>query len=256
MIGSSLETGYKYDAKGQAELIREPKLELNNNNSGKAEDIYLFTGQRPQAAFGNSTGDREMLEWTTAGKGKRLGMLVLHDDKEREYAYGPADGPAGHQGRHLHPGALSTRPQARLDGDQHEERLEAHLRVRAVNACPLGQASGRAVHVESSRHHAAGRGARGRLRQRPAISGRASPPRPRRHWSAAGSSSTARRRRATVLSQELVQPPVVGWRTIPITRSEYTVGVDGCGQRATYVVVCPQGSAAASPPRARAPAGG
>ena len=92
VIGSSLETGYQYDAKGQGELIREPKLELNNNNSGKAEDIYLFTGQRPQAAFGNSTGDREMLEWTTAGKGKRLGMLVLHDDKEREYAYGPAAG--------------------------------------------------------------------------------------------------------------------------------------------------------------------
>ena len=92
VIGSSLETGYQYDAKGQGELIKEPKLELNNNNSGKAEDIYLFTGQRPQAAFGNSTGDREMLEWTTAGQGKRLGMLVLHDDKEREYAYGPAAG--------------------------------------------------------------------------------------------------------------------------------------------------------------------
>jgi hypothetical protein len=46
---------------------------------------------------------------------------------------------------------------------------------------------------------------------------------------------------ATVLSQELVQPAVVGWRTIPITRSEYTVGVEGCGKRATYVVVCPQG---------------
>ena len=92
VIGSSLETGYQYDAKGQGELIREPKLELNNNNSGKAEDIYLFTGQRPLAAFGNSTGDREMLEWTTAGEGRRLGMLVLHDDKEREYAYGPAAG--------------------------------------------------------------------------------------------------------------------------------------------------------------------
>ncbi len=92
MIGSALETGYKYDAEGQGELIREPKLELNNNFSGKAEDIYLFTGQRPQAAFGNSTGDQQMLEWTTAGSGKRLGMLVLHDDKEREYAYGPAAG--------------------------------------------------------------------------------------------------------------------------------------------------------------------
>lgn len=92
VIGSSLETGYQYDAKGRGELIRKPKLELNDNNSGKPEDIYLFTGQRPQAAFGNSTGDREMLEWATAGKGKRLGMLVLHDDKEREYAYGPAAG--------------------------------------------------------------------------------------------------------------------------------------------------------------------
>ena len=47
VIGSTLETGYKYDAKGQAELIREPKLDLNNNNSGKAEDINLFIGLRP-----------------------------------------------------------------------------------------------------------------------------------------------------------------------------------------------------------------
>jgi hypothetical protein len=46
---------------------------------------------------------------------------------------------------------------------------------------------------------------------------------------------------ATALSQELVPPSVVGWRTIPITRSEHTVGVDGCGQRATDVVQGPQG---------------
>ena len=110
VIGSTLATKYGYDAKGQGVLLREPKLDLNNNNSGKAEDIYLFTGQRPQAAFGNSTGDRQMLEWATGGAGKRLGMLVLHDDAEREYAYGPAAGPARHQGRHLHPGAASTRP--------------------------------------------------------------------------------------------------------------------------------------------------
>ena len=92
VIGSTLEIKYGYDAEGAGVLLREPKLELNNNNSGKPEDIYLFTGQRPQAAFGNSTGDRQMLEWATAGAGKRLGMLVLHDDKEREYAYGPAAG--------------------------------------------------------------------------------------------------------------------------------------------------------------------
>lgn len=49
-------------------------------------------GRRPVAAFGNSTGDKQMLEYTEAGKGPRLAMLVLHDDAEREYAYGPAQG--------------------------------------------------------------------------------------------------------------------------------------------------------------------
>jgi hypothetical protein len=49
-------------------------------------------GRRPYAAFGNSTGDRQMLEYTKAGDGARLAMLVLHDDATREYAYGPAQG--------------------------------------------------------------------------------------------------------------------------------------------------------------------
>ncbi len=92
VIGSTLETQYGYDAEGEGVLMREPKLQLNDNFSGKPEDIYLFTSQRPQAAFGNSTGDRQMLEWATGGTGKRLGVLVLHDDAEREYAYGPANG--------------------------------------------------------------------------------------------------------------------------------------------------------------------
>ena len=49
-------------------------------------------GRRPQAAFGNSAGDRQMLEYTKAGDGARLAMLLLHDDATREYAYGPAKG--------------------------------------------------------------------------------------------------------------------------------------------------------------------
>ena len=49
-------------------------------------------GLRPRAAFGNSAGDREMLEYTQAGDGARLAMLVLHDDSKREYAYGPTRG--------------------------------------------------------------------------------------------------------------------------------------------------------------------
>ena len=75
-----------------ASLMLEPKLLLNNNNGGKAEDIYLFIGHRPQAAFGNSTGDAEMLAYSQGGTGATLQMLVLHDDAEREYAYGPAQG--------------------------------------------------------------------------------------------------------------------------------------------------------------------
>ncbi len=65
---------------------------LNDNNAGKPEGIHLMIGRCPFAAFGNSTGDRQMLEYTKAGAGARLAMLVLHDDAAREYAYGPARG--------------------------------------------------------------------------------------------------------------------------------------------------------------------
>ncbi len=65
---------------------------MNNNGAGKAEDIYLFLGKRPHAAFGNSTGDQQMLEYTQGVGGASLEMLVLHDDATREYAYGPAQG--------------------------------------------------------------------------------------------------------------------------------------------------------------------
>ena len=60
--------------------------------AGKPEGIHLLIGRRPSAAFGNTGGDREMLEYTGAGRGARLMMLVLHDDAKREYAYGPAQG--------------------------------------------------------------------------------------------------------------------------------------------------------------------
>ena len=91
VIGSAIDTQYTYDKDGQGILMRK-KLLLNNNGVGKAEDIYLFIGQRPKAAFGNSTGDQQMLEYTQAGGGASLEMLVMHDDAQREYAYGPAQG--------------------------------------------------------------------------------------------------------------------------------------------------------------------
>jgi hypothetical protein len=73
-------------------LTKEPKLLLNDDQAGKPEGIHLMIGRRPYAAFGNSTGDGQMLEYAKAGDGARLAMPVLHDDAEREYAYGPAQG--------------------------------------------------------------------------------------------------------------------------------------------------------------------
>ena len=92
VVGTAGGTSYGYDKDGKPFLTKEPKLLLNDNNAGKPEGIHLMIGQRPHAAFGNSTGDRQMLEYTAAGDGARLEMLVLHDDATREYAYGPAEG--------------------------------------------------------------------------------------------------------------------------------------------------------------------
>ena len=88
IIGSALVTQYEVK-NGKPEIMRLPKLLLNDDGPGKAIDIDLFIGKRPYAAFGNSTGDRQMLEWTGAGSGAPLNMLVRHDDAVREYAYGP-----------------------------------------------------------------------------------------------------------------------------------------------------------------------
>jgi len=92
VVGTAGETKYGYDKNGKPFLTKEPKLILNDNNAGKAEGIHLMIGRQPYAAFGNSTGDRQMLEYTKAGDGARLAMIVLHDDATREYAYGPANG--------------------------------------------------------------------------------------------------------------------------------------------------------------------
>jgi phosphoglycolate phosphatase-like HAD superfamily hydrolase len=92
VVGTAGGTKYGYDKDGKPFLTKEAKLLLNDNNAGKPEGIHLMIGRRPYAAFGNSTGDRQMLEWTGAGAGARLKMLVLHDDAAREYAYGPAQG--------------------------------------------------------------------------------------------------------------------------------------------------------------------
>jgi phosphoglycolate phosphatase-like HAD superfamily hydrolase len=92
VVGTAGATKFGYDKNGRPFLTKEPKLLLNDNDAGKPEGIHLMIGRRPYAAFGNSGGDQQMLEYTGAGDGARLMMLVLHDDAKREYAYGPAKG--------------------------------------------------------------------------------------------------------------------------------------------------------------------
>jgi len=72
--------------------MRQAEIDFIDDKTGKPVGINRFIGRRPIASFGNSDGDRQMLEWTAAGGGARLMMLVQHDDADREYAYGPANG--------------------------------------------------------------------------------------------------------------------------------------------------------------------
>ena len=98
VIGSSIKTEYKMQD-GEPAIMRLPEIDFIDDKVGKPVGINKFIGKRPIAAFGNSAGDREMLEWTGAGAGARLMMLVHHDDADREYAYGPANGlPSTHFG--------------------------------------------------------------------------------------------------------------------------------------------------------------
>ena len=95
VVGTAGGTQYGYEKNGNPILTKDPRLLLNDDQAGKPESIHLMIGRRPYAAFGNSDGDRQMLEYTKAGGGLRLAMLVLHDDAVREYRYGPAAGLPG-----------------------------------------------------------------------------------------------------------------------------------------------------------------
>jgi phosphoglycolate phosphatase-like HAD superfamily hydrolase len=86
VIGTRQKLVYEVKDKGP-QIVMQPELEFNNDKAGKPVGIEAFIGRRPIAAFGNSDGDFQMLQWTTTGKGLRLGMIVHHDDAAREYAY-------------------------------------------------------------------------------------------------------------------------------------------------------------------------
>ncbi len=91
VVGSSIKTQFEM-RDGKPVLIRLPELNFNDDKGGKPVGINEHIGRRPIAGFGNSDGDREMLEYTQGGSGARFELLVLHDDAAREYAYGPALG--------------------------------------------------------------------------------------------------------------------------------------------------------------------
>jgi hypothetical protein len=87
VVGSSIKTKFEM-RDGQPVLVRLPEINFIDDKSGKPVGINEHIGRRPRAAFGNSDGDQQMLEWTGAGDGPRLMMLVHHDDAGREWAYG------------------------------------------------------------------------------------------------------------------------------------------------------------------------
>ena len=86
VVGSSVKVEFQ-ERDGEPVLMRLPEIDFIDDKQGKPVGIHKFIGRRPIAAFGNSDGDLQMLQWTTAGAGARLGVIIHHTDAEREWAY-------------------------------------------------------------------------------------------------------------------------------------------------------------------------
>lgn len=86
VVGSSIKTKFAM-RDGEPALVRLPEINFIDDKAGKPVGINQHVGRRPLAAFGNSDGDLQMLQWTAAGEGRRFMLLVHHTDGEREYAY-------------------------------------------------------------------------------------------------------------------------------------------------------------------------
>ena len=86
VVGSSIKTKFEL-RDGKPVLVRLPEIAFIDDKAGKPVGINAFIGRKPIAAFGNSDGDLQMLQWTASGQGARLMMLIHHTDAEREYAY-------------------------------------------------------------------------------------------------------------------------------------------------------------------------
>lgn len=86
IIGSTIKASYEL-RNGQPVIVKLPEMNFINDKAGKPVAIHMHIGRRPTAAFGNSDGDFQMLEWTTSASGARFALIVHHDDAVREWAY-------------------------------------------------------------------------------------------------------------------------------------------------------------------------
>jgi phosphoglycolate phosphatase-like HAD superfamily hydrolase len=86
VVGSSIVAEFQVKD-GKPEMVRTPKIDFINDKAGKPVGIYNHIGRRPILAFGNSDSDIQMIEYTMAGEGRRMGLFVHHTDADREYAY-------------------------------------------------------------------------------------------------------------------------------------------------------------------------
>jgi hypothetical protein len=105
VVGSSIKTKFQM-RDGRPELFRLPEVNFVDDGVGKPVGINEFIGRRPIAAFGNSDGDLQMLQWTTMAGGPSLGLIVHHTDAQREYAY-DRDTPFGRLDKALDAAALN-----------------------------------------------------------------------------------------------------------------------------------------------------
>jgi len=87
VVGSSIKTKFEVQDDGTLAIVRLPELNFIDDKEGKPVAINMHVGRRPIAAFGNSDGDLQMLQWTTAGEGARFALYVHHTDAGREWAY-------------------------------------------------------------------------------------------------------------------------------------------------------------------------
>jgi hypothetical protein len=138
VVGSSVKTKFEM-RNGKPVLMRLPELNFIDDKGGKPVGINQHIGRRPIAAFGNSRGDREMLEYTQGGTGARFELLVLHDDAAREYAYGPALG--------LPDVKLGAFPQALYDKAQKDRWTVVSMKNDWKKVFPFEQASVIAIDI-------------------------------------------------------------------------------------------------------------